>query len=62
MIESSELSGAAQLPGEPLRHRNRRTRQAICAGALLAGSAALALVFVLIVIPAAGAAGGCGGG
>jgi hypothetical protein len=66
MIEPSELPGAAlpgaaRWPGEPLQHRNRRVRLAICA-ALLTVSATVVLFLVLVVMPAADAAGGCGGG
>ncbi len=71
MIEPSELPGAAlpgaalpgaaRWPGQRLQHRNRRVRLAMCV-ALLPVSAAVVLFLVLVVMPAADAAGGCGGG
>ena len=60
MIETPDVPDAMRLPPER-PGPGPRVPQAI-AVTLLAASVALIVVFMLVVLPAAGAAGGCGGG
>ena len=49
------------LPTIPLRD-HRRAREAVIAVLLIAATLGIALFVALVVVPSAGAAGGCGGG
>jgi hypothetical protein len=60
MIQTPDVPDAMRLPPGPLRPGPRTPF--VIGLTLLVITVALVLFFTLVVIPAAGAAGGCGGG